>query len=164
MSEQFNKCDCGHYTKDEIRKYPIVDVARGSDGSAMLCYDCYKMQRESIVAEGHPVYDWDTLSIYSAAILTNLVDVQAITDRAIAVLVAIEKRMRNHDFCGEILDDAWCERVCSRLSEYLEDDEHDLLERMGEEAVQQAHNLIAREFVRHLAGCYDLTVVNADQL
>ena len=153
MSEQFNQCDGGHATNGEIRKYPI-----GGDGNMLICHDCYKKHRASMIEEGHPVYDWDTLSIYSAAILTNLVDVQA-------VLMAIEKRMCGHDFCGEILDDAWCERVCSRLGEYLEDDEHDLLERMGddEEAVQQAHNLIAREFVRHLADRYDLTVVNTNQ-
>ena len=158
MGEQFNKCDCGHYTKDEIRKYPIAD-----GGNAMLCYNCYKMQRETIIAEGHPVYDWATLEVVSGVVPNSLESGQV-------VLAAMEKRLQGHDFYGEeILDDAWCDHVCARLGEYFEDGEFEILDGVPQDieddysAVSEGLNLVAREFVRYLAGYYGLRVINADQ-
>lgn len=85
-----------------------------------------------------------------------------------AVLAKITERLRDHDFCGTILDDRWTDHVSTEAAIYLSDEEVVALESLVSESVHvhrwtQEQAMIAegayavlREFVQYLCRLYDV--------
>ena len=67
------------------------------------------------------------------------------------------ERLAGHDFCGEILDDHWCEDVAPLAAEYVHNmldlDEHE--EELDEETWNELMNIVLASFVRYLAKQYE---------
>jgi len=62
------------------------------------------------------------------------------------LLQEIKKRLAGHDFCGEILDDAWSEVMTQKALNYLTKDEFDALGDDLGDGVQ----VVLDEFIRWL--------------
>lgn len=67
------------------------------------------------------------------------------------ILRQIRDRIRDHNFAGEILDDAWAEHVTPRAVEYLTPEEIDALDEVDEEAITEGAEVILDEFLRWMA-------------
>jgi len=149
--EQFNQCEGGHGTKDEIRKYPIG--SGGHNGNMLLCRDCYCKYRASEIEEERPVYDWTTLEIVQPKIEPPKPTEQEIKD----ALARLRERFTDYDWTATIADDAWGDHVQSRLPEYLSEEEHEFFHEADEdrEALGEAIELVTRMFVAWLAETYN---------
>lgn len=73
------------------------------------------------------------------------------------IVERIARRLRGHDFAGEILDDAWLDAVALRAVEYLTNEEIAKLEARADapmEAVNEGVSVVLREFVIFLCRQY----------
>ena len=77
----------------------------------------------------------------------------------------IATRLRAHDFCGEVLDDAWADAVTPRAVEYLTSQEITELEAGANdpaEAVNEGASVVLRAFVIYLCRQYGVGTNDLD--
>jgi len=72
-----------------------------------------------------------------------------------AVIKGIRDRYADHDFAGEILDDAWAEQISARAAEYLYDREREVLttaveDGVDDDALAKAVDAVLAEFIKWL--------------
>jgi hypothetical protein len=72
-------------------------------------------------------------------------------------LKKLEGKWANHNFCGEILDDAF-DQVRERVQDYLTEEEFEEIDQIDSEGgfIQEVYAVILESFVRYLARQYKI--------